>query len=192
MRKLALLCILALLCGCTPKLQVRAVPAVEITLPEFEETAPTEAETAPPEPVKEAVKETLPAQTPPAPERTACTFSISCAALVRNPEVLDEAKRELVPPSGWLLAPCEVEFEEGETVFDLLRRVCREHGILMEFTMSPVYETAYVEGIGNLYEFDGGPQSGWVYSVNGVTPNYGCSSYDTKPGDTVCWEYKIG
>ena len=43
----------------------------------------------------------------------------------------------------------------------------------------------YIEGINNLYEFDCGEQSGWMYSVNGWFPNYGCSRYQLKDGDVV-------
>jgi len=55
--------------------------------------------------------------------------------------------------------------------------------------MTPVYQSAYIEGIGNLYEFDGGPTSGWMYSVNGAYPNCGSSAYVLQNGDTVCWRY---
>ncbi len=42
---------------------------------------------------------------------------------------------------------------------------------------------------GNLYEFDCGELSGWMYSVNGVWPDYGCSGYTLHDGDTVVWSY---
>ncbi len=44
---------------------------------------------------------------------------------------------------------------------------------------------------GNLYEFDAGELSGWLYSVNGWFPNYGSSRYQLKSGDTICWVYSI-
>ena len=46
-----------------------------------------------------------------------------------------------------------------------------------------------MEGIANLYEFDVGSFSGWMYKVNGWFPNYGCSRYQLKAGDVICWEY---
>ena len=49
--------------------------------------------------------------------------------------------------------------------------------------------SAYVEGINNLYEFDVGSLSGWMYSVNGWFPNYGCSRYALQNGDVVNWVY---
>lgn len=41
----------------------------------------------------------------------------------------------------------------------------------MESNWTPAYNSAYIEGIGNLYEFDCGNLSGWMYSVNGVWPD---------------------
>ena len=80
-------------------------------------------------------------------------------------------------------------FSEGDTVFDVLQRVCRAQGIHMESNWTPAYNSAYIEGIGNLYEFDCGNLSGWMYSVNGVWPDYGCSSCTLHDGDTVVWSY---
>lgn len=122
------------------------------------------------------------------PEQSTCTLTIRCDTLVGKPEDLDEAKAELVPASG-LLYSATVSFTAGESVFDVLQRAMQEAGIPMEFTSVPVYGSAYIEGIANLYEFDGGPLSGWVYSVNGVFPNYGCSKYTLKDGDQVLWQY---
>lgn len=118
-----------------------------------------------------------------------CTLSIRCGAILDNWDWLDPDKAELVPADGVILAPEEVPFEEGETVFDLLRRQTRAHGIHMEATFTPGYGSSYVEGIANLYEFDCGQQSGWVYLVNGVSPGYGSSQYVLSPGDVVEWAY---
>ena len=90
-----------------------------------------------------------------------CTFSISCAAILDNMKDLDPEKRELVPEDGWILKPVEVTFREGQSAFDVLQQVCRDRKIHMEFTNTPVYNSAYIEGIGNLYEFDCGELSGW-------------------------------
>ena len=118
-----------------------------------------------------------------------CTVSISCATILENPDWLNAEKADLIPAHGVLLAPTAVEFTEGESVFDVLKRVCRENKIHMEFSETPVYQSAYIEGIGNLYEFDCGEGSGWMYRVNGEFPNYGCSRYPLQDGDTVEWVY---
>ena len=118
-----------------------------------------------------------------------CTVSISCAAILEDLDRLDAEKTDLVPADGVLLAPAAVEFAEGESVFDVLKRVCRENKIHMEFSETPLYQSAYVEGIGNLYEFDCGEGSGWMYRVNGEFPNFGCSRYALANGDVVEWIY---
>jgi len=118
-----------------------------------------------------------------------CTISISCATILDNWDDLDEEKVDIVPEDGWILEPVTVSFHEGESVFDVLLRVCREQNIHMEFMDTPMYNSAYIEGIHNLYEFDCGPLSGWMYKVNEWFPNYGCSRYALKDGDIVCWVY---
>ena len=40
-----------------------------------------------------------------------------------------------------------------------------------------------------MYEFDAGELSGWMYRVNGVFPNKGCSAYTLSDGDVVEWLY---
>lgn len=59
----------------------------------------------------------------------------------------------------------------------------------MESKWTPLYGSAYIQGIHNLYEFDVGSGSGWMYSVNDWYPNYGCSCYTVQPGDVICWVY---
>lgn len=54
-----------------------------------------------------------------------------------------------------------------------------------------MYNSVYVEGINHLYEFSAGELSGWMYKVNGVYPNYGCSQYVLKDGDVIEWNYTV-
>ena len=118
-----------------------------------------------------------------------CTFSIECSTILNNLKDLDPDKRELVPVGGVILAPTKVTFYEGESVFDVLQRVCKEKGIHMESSWTPIYNSAYIEGIHNLYEFDCGELSGWMYRVNGWYPNYGCSRYQLVDGEKVEFRY---
>lgn len=118
-----------------------------------------------------------------------CTISISCSTILNNMSDLKSGKEEFVPSDGWILAASEVEFTEGESVHDVLQRVCKDAGIQMESAFTPAYNSAYVEGINNLYEFDCGQLSGWMYNVNGWFPNYGCSKYTVQDGDVINWVY---
>ncbi len=118
-----------------------------------------------------------------------CTISISCETLLDQLDDLNPDKRELVPADGILLAPATVTIESGESVFDILLRVTRDNKIQMEFSRTPGTNAAYIEGIGNLYEFDCGSLSGWMYRVNGEFPNYSCSDVTVSDGDTIEWVY---
>ena len=118
-----------------------------------------------------------------------CTFSIECSTILNNLDMLDPEKLEMVPSNGVILATVTITFYEGESVYDVLQRVCKEYGIHMEAEWTPIYNSAYIEGIHNLYEFDCGALSGWMYRVNGWYPNYGCSRYQLKDGDVVEWRF---
>ena len=122
-------------------------------------------------------------------EEHKCTISISCTTILENMDWLAPEKVELVPEDGWILKPVEVTFYKGESVFNVLLRTCKQQGIHMEYTNTPMYNSAYIEGIHNLYEFDCGERSGWMYCVNGWFPNYGSSRYALKEGDVVEWKY---
>lgn len=114
-----------------------------------------------------------------------CTISISCYTVLNNMDKLKKGKEDIIPQNGQVLGSTTVAFEDGETVYDVLQRVCRDKKIHMETSYTPIYNTAYIEGINNLYEFDCGSLSGWQYSVNGWFPNYGCSKYTLKDGDNI-------
>lgn len=118
-----------------------------------------------------------------------CTMSIRCDTILENIEWLDKEKVEIVPKDGVILAEKTVVFYEGESVFDVLLRETKSNKIHMEFVNVPIYNSAYIEAIGNLYEFDCGEISGWMYKVNGWFPNYGCSQYQLKSGDKIEWVY---
>ena len=114
-----------------------------------------------------------------------CTISICCKTILSNIDMLDPDKRSLIPSDGVILSETKIDYSEGESVFDVLLRVCREKKIHLEFSMTPVYNSAYIEGIHNLYEFDCGELSGWMFSVNGEFPNVGCSSIILNDGDEI-------
>jgi len=118
-----------------------------------------------------------------------CTFSISCKTILDHMDSFDEDKAEVLPEDGVIFAEGEVAFSEGESVFDVLLRETKTNKIHMEFTKTPIYDTNYIEGIHNIYEFDCGELSGWMYRVNGTFPNYGCSRYLLADGDTIEFLY---
>ena len=118
-----------------------------------------------------------------------CTITIVCPTIFDNLNSLNAEKAPFVPKDGTILPSTQVTFTEGETVFDVLRRVCDAAQLQIEYSYTPLYESYYVEGINHLYEFDCGPESGWMFKVNEWFPNYGCSAYTLKDGDDIVWCY---
>lgn len=123
------------------------------------------------------------------PGESACTVTIRCGAVLQSLDSLREEKFPYVPRDGVMLPETAVSFAEGDTVFDVLQRVCAAVELPLEYSWTPLYDSYYIEGIGHLYEFDCGPESGWMYEVNGTFPNYGCSGYTLSGGEEIVWSY---
>lgn len=156
------------------------------------ELTPASAPLPSPTPSPSASPAPSPAQTPaPASETPSggpvCTLSISCADVLEHMDWLAAGVEEVLPEDGWILPSTQWSFQPGDSVFDVLRDVCRDRGIPLEFSGTPLAQTVYIEGIQNLYEFDCGELSGWTYQVNGEYPDYSCSLYPLQDGDSVVW-----
>ena len=122
----------------------------------------------------------------PKPNNKTVTIAISCKTAINN-GLNKKPGFSHLPSNGIILQNMKVEFNEGDTVFDILVKVTRKKGIHMEYRGSG--SNTYIEGINNLYEFDGGSNSGWMYSVNGVYPNYGVGAYKVKSSDVIKFNY---
>jgi len=118
-----------------------------------------------------------------------CVLSVRCDVLLANIGNLKPEKVELVPEDGSIFFSGDVVFYEGESVFNILQREMKQGRIHMEFVNVPLYNSAYIKGINNLYEFDCGELSGWTYKVNGLFPGCGPSDYLPEPGDVVEFVY---
>ncbi len=108
------------------------------------------------------------------------TISIRCDTV---------AGMENAPENTEILPKTEISISEGDTVFDVLTRATRSEGIRIEYSGSP--QMAYIQGIADLYEFDCGDLSGWVYHVNGEFPSVGCGEYAVSDGDSIEWLYSL-
>ncbi len=123
-----------------------------------------------------------------------CYLSITCYTILDNMGDLKDGKEVLVPSDGVILPKTKVTFHDGESVFDVLQRETRNRRIHMDSRFTPMYNSAYIAGIGNLYEFDCGSGSGWNYRVNGWFPNYGVSRYAVQQDDVIefCYTCDLG
>ncbi len=186
--------IATVLCGCGTENETKyaesPVPTGAIKSVETEETSKTvEQKAQEPLKVQETEEKT---ETAPEPETVnTVSVTVDCSDVLNNMESLKEEKRGIIPQNGIMYANSKVEIQEGDSVFDVLRRALISSGVHLEFSLTPVYNSAYIEGIGNLYEFDCGERSGWKFSVNGEVPRVGCSDVLVKPSDKIVFFYKV-
>ena len=121
------------------------------------------------------------------PQTQTCTISIDCSTILDNMDKLKRGKEGLIPSDGILLAKTEVQYEEGDTVFTMLKRELKSRKMHYDFEGSG--SSAYLTGLCNIYEFDCGKLSGWEFAVNGSFPSVGMGVYKLSPGDSVALIY---
>lgn len=127
------------------------------------------------------------------PQSATVTLSIECKTVLENLSVLDPALKagDFVPEDGVILPCTRYVLRPGDTVYDILSRAVRYNKIQMEYQGADKnsFSSVYIKGINYLYEFSCGPLSGWMYTVNGIFPQYGCSKYELSDGDRIEWVY---
>lgn len=99
------------------------------------------------------------------------------------PEKPDVAYIYIRGYKGVILPETEVTLSKGDTVLSITRRVLNSKGI--DFKV----RGGYVSSIDNQSEFDKGPNSGWMFSVNGKFPGVGPGSVQVRSGDYIEWLY---
>lgn len=122
-------------------------------------------------------------------EYVKCNITIDCSILLSNMDKLEKNVRKYVPKDGRLLDNIEIKVKKGASVYDVLVAACKEKNIAYDATYSAIYNSSYVKGIGYLYEKMAGDMSGWLYLVDGKTPNVGASAYKINGGEQIEWMY---
>lgn len=84
---------------------------------------------------------------------------------------------------GTIIGASKVSFKDGETILDVLLNETKKNNIVVDSRGSGA--TAYVEGIDNIYEFDYGAKSGWVFKLNGVSLTKSVGMIKVKDGDRI-------
>lgn len=81
-----------------------------------------------------------------------------------------------------------VVIQKGKTTaMDVLKTVLDEEN--KNYVIKSNYYVSEIDGLG---EFDKGVNSGWLYSVNGVTPpTTAANEYTLQPSDSVVWYYTL-
>ncbi|MDD5832952.1 MAG: DUF4430 domain-containing protein [Clostridiales bacterium] len=113
-----------------------------------------------------------------------CTVTISCEPFLDD---VSEAVRSRLPADGIILPVTEVEFRSGESVYDVLKRVCRAKGI--PYRASSTYYGAYVSSIDNLSEKYYDYSTGWCYYVDDEYAMVSSDQWQLEGGEHIDWIY---
>ncbi|WP_207671295.1 DUF4430 domain-containing protein [Paenibacillus cymbidii] len=90
---------------------------------------------------------------------------------------------------GEILKETSVPVKGETTVLAVLSEATRARKLQMEYSGKGAM--AYVKGIDNLYEYDRGAKSGWLFRVNDVFAGKGAGTYEVKAGDRIEWLYTL-
>ena len=112
-----------------------------------------------------------------------------CAGVLDRLGDIDESVNPLsvIPEDGIILPLDEVSLREGATAFDALIEAARAKRVRVDYVGSSY--GIYVRGIGFVYEFGFGSESGWTYRVNGAVPQMSAGAYELSEGDLVEFIY---
>ncbi len=108
------------------------------------------------------------------------TISISC-------DEIKDKNISYIPDDGIILNDTVIGFCDGESVYDILLRASSQNKIRID--ASAVGKSVYIKGIADIYEFDFGELSGWMYYVNDEKPSVGCGEYIVCQDDVIEWVY---
>ena len=150
--------------------------------------AATAAATAAMTTVPTATATAAPIATTAAAPPASCTISVVCHTAVAY-------GLTNVPADGVILAPVTIPLQAGDTVLTVLIRAVAAANPTYGKSNVDVKSGAYVSGIGNdampepLYEKDCGPESGWLFYIDGTYVSLGASARLVKPGEIVEWNY---
>ncbi|NLC89005.1 MAG: DUF4430 domain-containing protein, partial [Clostridiaceae bacterium] len=109
-------------------------------------------------------------------------LSVNCANLLKA----NVSSAADYAPDGVMLSHKEIVLDPGSTVFDALK----QGGLVI--SASNNFLGIYVSAIQGISEGAAGAgKGGWVYSVNGVFPNYPVSSVTVEQGDEISFHYTI-
>ena len=87
-----------------------------------------------------------------------------------------------------VLSPTEVETVSGENILTVLKKAADDANIDVQ-TAQFAGVGEYVTGIGSLSAGEYGEMSGWIYKVDGESPNVGMSGYKLVGGENIEVEY---
>lgn len=115
------------------------------------------------------------------------SVTIDCRTILDNMEKVEQGllDNNIIPVSGVILGKTNVDIFEGDSAYDALARVCKQHKIQLDSDYDPIFRTHYVTGINYIYEMSVGGSSGWMYFVDGQQPDVGISNFALNGGEEI-------
>lgn len=113
-------------------------------------------------------------------EKKSVTISISCLIASQN-------DLPGTPEDGWILTERMVFIDDGDSVFDILKRVTDEAQILLMTRRTA--NAVFVSAIAGITAVNA--KSGWMFSVNDEFPMISSSLYKLNDGDEIKWQYTM-
>jgi hypothetical protein len=95
----------------------------------------------------------------------------------------------IIGKEGEIILEALAEHQKDLTAAEASEKICRLRDIPIVF--SGLGSLRYVRGINGLFEFDEGPESGWIYTVNGDIMGISSGSYIIQPDDNIVWHYTL-
>lgn len=135
------------------------------------------------------VPQNLAAETTENKETIQAELNIDFRDILRNKDSIPEDVVEKVPESGYLTKSEKVSVEKGSSAWDVVKTYLDENNIPYDAQESQY--GVYIKGVNNINASDAGKNSGWMYNVNGETPNVGISGYTLTDGDKINLFYVV-
>ena len=114
-------------------------------------------------------------------------IQIRCDEVAEAPEMLtDPALTEYIPEDGIALARLKYIAKEGDSVLQILEKICKNNNIEVKKT-----EDGLIEAIGYLKNGDCGEGSCWVYTVDGKLMSDNPADCKVKGGEDIVWTFAL-
>lgn len=104
-----------------------------------------------------------------------------------KPPVVVDSIQIKVEGMGQTMMSGKLEIDENSTALSVLKTLAANNNV--RILTSGFGSMTYVRGIGDLVEKEHGSGSGWMYKVNGTSPNIAAGGCSLKNGDSVVWYY---